>query len=139
MMRLALIPLSLFVALSGPAFAQEADRYSLERTDDGYVRLDKRTGEMSICTEQSGQLVCKMAADDRDAYDSAMDKLQTEVDALEDRVAALESAPKSTLPSESEFDQTMNYMQRFFRGFMDVVKEWDRELRGPNDPLPQRT
>jgi Mg2+ and Co2+ transporter CorA len=139
-MRLALITIAvLSAALTTPALAQEVDRYALEKTDDGFVRLDKRTGEMSICTEQGDQLVCKLAADDRRAYDSAIDRLQSSVDALEDRVAALESTPKSTLPSETEFDQTMTYMQRFFRSFMDVVKEWDQELRSPGEPPAQRT
>ena len=139
-MRFALITISgLLMAGVTPVLAQEADRYALERTDDGYVRMDKRTGEMSICTETSGQLVCKLAADDRKAYDSAVDRLQTAVDTLEDRVTALESNPKSALPSETEFDQTMNYMQKFFRSFMDVVKEWDRDLRAPDETPPQRT
>lgn len=138
-MRFALITISSLLVAAAPALAQEADRYALERTDDGYVRMDKRTGEMSICTEQAGQLVCKLAADDRKAYDSAVDRLQTAVDALEDRVVALESNPKSALPSETEFDQTMNYMQKFFRSFMDVVKEWDRDLRAPEGAQPQRT
>ena len=139
-MRFALITIStLLMAGATPVLAQEAERYALERTDDGYVRMDKRTGEMSICTETSGQLVCKLAADERKAYDDAVDRLQTAIDSLEDRVAALESSPKSTLPSETEFDQTMNYMQKFFRSFMDVVKEWDRDLRGPDEVPQQRT
>ena len=44
------------------------------------------------------------------------------------------------MPTDEEFDQTMTYMQRFFRGFMDIVKEWDRDLRGNEpEPPPQRT
>lgn len=139
-MRLALISVAAFVAFAAaPSFAQEADRYQMERSPDGYIRLDKKTGEMSICTDQAGQLVCKLAADDRNAYDSALDRLQASVDVLEQRVAALETNPKSDLPTETEFEQTMTYMQRFFRGFLDVVKEFDRELRNPDVPQDQRT
>ena len=35
------------VVLAGPSLAQEAERYALERTDTGYVRMDRQTGEMS--------------------------------------------------------------------------------------------
>lgn len=139
-MRTALITFAIAAtAFSVPSVAQEADRYQLERTPNGYVRLDKRSGEMSICTEQGSQLVCKMAADDRQAYDSAIDRLQSSVDALSERVTKLESDPKSTLPSETEFEQSMNYMQRFFRSFMDVVKEFDRDMRGTPEEQGQRT
>jgi hypothetical protein len=34
------------------AWAAEPDRYRLEKTESGYVRMDTRTGEMSICEER---------------------------------------------------------------------------------------
>ena len=46
---------------------------------NGYVRMDTQTGEMSICEEKSGQLVCKMAADERTAFQDEIDRLQTEL------------------------------------------------------------
>ncbi|MIL09835.1 hypothetical protein BZU93_28655, partial [Salmonella enterica subsp. enterica] len=89
-MRSGLIALSVIMAgLSAPALAQDADRFQMERTPEGYVRLDKRTGEMSVCAQQGTQLVCKLAVDDRQVYDSAIDRLQSSVDSLEGRVAAL--------------------------------------------------
>lgn len=139
-MRSGLVALSVIMAgLSAPALAQDADRFQMERTPEGYVRLDKRTGEMSVCAQQGTQLVCKLAVDDRQVYDSAIDRLQASVDSLEGRVAALESRPKSNLPTETEFDQTMNYMQRFFRGFMGIVKEFEQETRQPDQPGGERT
>jgi hypothetical protein len=66
------------------AYAQSDDeRYTLEKSANGYVRMDKQTGEMSICQEQSGQLVCKLAADERSAFESEVDRLQSSVEALE--------------------------------------------------------
>lgn len=138
-MRIALILCAGMLAAPSSAMAQDMDRYQMERTPNGYVRLDKRSGEMSICTDQGGQLVCKLAADDRQAYDRAIDRLQSSVDALTERVAKLEANPKSDLPTETEFEQTMDYMQRFFRSFMGVVKEFDRDLRGTPEELEQRT
>ena len=70
---------------------------------------------MSICEERSGQLVCKLAADERAAFQDEIDRLQTELKALEERVAKLEdrvagSNPRDRLlPTEEDFDKTMSY------------------------------
>src|SRR5687767_12917657 len=77
--------------MSAPAFAigalaQDAERYQLERTDQGYVRMDTRTGEMSICEERSGQLVCRLAADERAAFQDEIDRLSESLSSLEGRV-----------------------------------------------------
>jgi len=135
---------SLFICgLATAATAQEADRYQLEQRGENFIRLDKRTGQISTCVDQSGQLVCRMAADDRDAFDSEVDRLRDQIDALENRVAALEGGQSSKpLPSDEEFDRTMSYMQRFFRGFLEIVKEFDRDLRGTGesgDVAPNKT
>ncbi len=122
-----------FAALSLPllatlASAEEVERYQLEKTDRGYVRLDTATGAMSLCEERDQQLVCRPAADERTAYQDEIDSLSSSLRALEKRVAALEKAPAATeLPSEEEFDRSLSYMQRFFRGFMDIVKEYDKD------------
>ncbi len=118
--------------------AQEGGRYQLEKTDSGYVRMDTETGRMSICEERSGQLVCKLAADDRDALQDQIEALQDEIEAIEERLTALESgtppAADDGLPTEDEFEKTMSYMERFFRRFMDIVKDFD----GPSgEPQPQ--
>lgn len=134
-----LVPAILAFGVAASSAQQDDTRYALEKSANGYVRMDKQTGEMSICQEQSGQLICKMAADDRQAFESELDRLQTTVDALEGRVTALEKGSKSALPTAEEFDKTMSYMQQFFRGFMGIVKEWDRDLSDPKEPVPERT
>jgi len=122
-----------FVASS--AYAQENGRYRLEGTETGYVRLDTRTGALSVCNEQQGQLICKMATEDREAYENDISDLQDRVKKLEDRLAAIQSgaasATPSKLPSEAEFEQSLGYMERFMRRFMDVAKSFDSEPEKP--------
>lgn len=141
-MRIALASILLFT-WAGAGIAQDADRFSLEKTEEGYVRLDKRTGQMSTCQDQSGQLVCRLAADERGAFEDEIDRLRDQVEGLEKRVTALETGSGGkALPSEDEFDRTMSYMQRFFRSFLDMVQEFDRDLRGggaAEDSAPNRT
>lgn len=133
------LPAALAVGATA-AFAQSDDtRFSMEKTANGYVRMDKRTGEMSICTEQSGQLVCKLAADERSAFEGEVDRMQASIEALEKRVTQLETDKQSYLPSDEQVDRSMDTMQKFFRSFMDMVKEFDKELGDEPKPGEQRT
>lgn len=136
-MRLLVFPVSmvlLSLTAAGVSFAQ-TERYRLEKSEDGYVRMDMQTGQMSICQERAGQLVCKLAADERSAYQDQSDQLQAAVKALEERVEKLESAAgvtsKSALPTEEEFEKTMGYMERFLRRFMGIAKDMEQENKTP--------
>ncbi len=132
----AIVAPAVFVSFAAVA-AQAADteRYRLEKSEGGYVRMDTQTGEMSICEERTGQLVCKLAADERRAYQDQADRLQSELKALEDRVAAIEKSPlinpKSVLPTDEEFEKTMGYMERFMRRFMGIAKDLDQDNKTP--------
>ncbi|MDG4853976.1 MULTISPECIES: hypothetical protein [unclassified Mesorhizobium] len=139
-----LIPAALCSLVAASAYSEETNRYRLEKSANGYVRMDTQTGAMSICEERSGQLVCKLAADERSAFQDEIDRLQSTVKALDERVAKLENSLsarlESQLPSEEDFNKTMSYMERFFRSFMDIVKDIDRqEGDGATKPSPQKT
>ncbi len=128
--------------LTGGAEAQEA-RYRLEKSGSGYVRMDTATGEMSVCEERSGQLVCKLAADERSAFEDDVDRLEDRIRALDERIARLETSPaaeRDSLPTEEEFEKTMGYMERFFRSFIGIVKELEEdETKDPVTPKAQKT
>jgi hypothetical protein len=132
------------LAITGIAFlasAEEAERYRLEKSDTGYVRMDTVTGEMSICEERSGQLVCKLAADERAAFQTDIDRLQAKLDDVEGRVAKLEarpSIPETLLPTDEQVDKGIDIMEKFFRSFMGIVKDLDKDVARP-DAEPQRT
>ena len=128
------------ILITAPAMAQEqVERYQLQRTDDGYVRLDTTTGAMSTCQEKNGQLICRMATDERAAYEGDLAQLQDRVDALETRLAALEAGrPAASLSDEQEFEQTLGYMERFFRRFMGIVKDFEQDNQ-PVQPETDRT
>ena len=153
MPRIALISPFLLLPLLAGASAAEPDRYRLEKTPNGYVRMDTRTGEMSICQEKWGELVCRMAADERTAVHDEMERLQTElkalddqlatVKALEDRVTKLENSVtakiEQSLPTEEDFNKTMSYMERFFRSFMGIVRDFENENSKPAVPGTDKT
>lgn len=116
------------------AFAAEPDatRFQLERSGDHFVRLDRQTGAMSLCTEKDGALVCRMAADERAAYEDELDRLSDRVSALEKNTAG-----RPALPTDAEVDRSIGIMERMMRSFMGIVREFRAE-DGAN-PLPQRS
>ncbi|MCI5078238.1 hypothetical protein [Oricola sp.] len=118
--------------------AADAGRYVMETTEDGYVRMDTATGEMSICAEKNGQLICKLAADERAAFQDALDRLEERVSRLEDKAAR-----SLAVPSEEEFDRGLDNMEQFFRRFLGIVEEFDRkredEPAGSEEPPADRT
>ena len=105
--------------------------------------MDTQTGAMSVCNERDGQLVCRVAADERAAFQDEIDRLQGTVKALDGRVTKLENSLsaklESKLPSEEDFNKTMSYMERFVRGFMGIVKDMDKENGDPTKPSLQKT
>jgi tetrahydromethanopterin S-methyltransferase subunit B len=137
------VPALLACLATTSASAEDTGRYRLEKTPDGYVRMDTQTGAMSKCRDMDGQLVCRMAADERTAFQDEVDRLQVSVSALNQRVDRLENSLsarlESKLPSEEEFNKTMGYMERFFRGFMDIVRDMNKDEPDTAKPLPQRT
>ena len=123
-------------AVATPSFAQDAERYQIERTQNGYIRLDTQTGRTSLCEERGERLVCRMATEEREAHDRDLDALLDKIETLEARVAALEERqPAASLPSEEEFEQTLGYMERFLRRFMGIVTDMERRP-GADDPEP---
>ncbi|HEY4191137.1 MAG TPA: hypothetical protein VGM46_00685 [Mesorhizobium sp.] len=140
-----IVSASFFSLFAMPALAEDAGRYRLEKSTDGYIRMDTQTGAMSRCEDRAGQLVCRMAADERSAYQNEIDDLQDSVKALDARVGKLENSLsarlESKLPSEEEFNKTMSYMERFMRGFMGIVKDMDKngDNTAPAKPLPEKT
>ncbi|MFE0017585.1 hypothetical protein ACFWXH_22280 [Mesorhizobium sp. NPDC059054] len=137
-----IVPAALAGFLAAPALAEDANRFKLEKTNEGYVRMDTQTGAMSICNERDGQLVCRVAADERSAFQDEVDRLQGTIKTLDERVTKLENSLaarlESKLPSEEEFNKTMGYMERFVRGFMGIVKDMEKD-GDPTKPGLQKT
>lgn len=134
------IAAGLVLAAAGAAHAQNEERYQLERTEDGYVRLDTTTGQMSLCREEQGELVCRFASEQKAAGGKGGEILDR-LERIEDRLTRLEAADAETgLPSEDEFERSLSYMERFMRRFMGLVQEFqDDEQPARQPPAADRT
>ena len=81
--------------------ASDADeqRYQLVETEEGVLRLDRQSGDVSLCSSTNDRWTCRLVADDRVAYEVALDE-------AEERLADLQSQvdEMSALLSEEDAD-----------------------------------
>ena len=106
--------------------ASDNGRYSMQQTPDGFLRLDTRTGKVSLCTVRDGSARCALAADERDAYEREIARLKAERDgAKAGGKRADKSAPDKSsgprLPTDDEIDRTLSVMQKIWRGMSRII------------------
>jgi hypothetical protein len=149
-MRLALALLTSSCLMVGPASAQlvtdplDGDRYLIVEVDDGILRIDRQSGDISECQETRNGWICRLAADDRLAYEAEINRLDAEVERLEEELLAvrqslqadeqgLSSVPddgrgqpsareRLDLPTDEELDAVMDTAEEVMRRFFDMVQ-----------------
>ena len=128
-------------ALSGePA----ANRYTMQPTENGFVRLDTSTGQMWVCMHKETELVCKSAADERSGSGEALSDLAARIEALEKRLDALSPSTGGVDgPDQAELDRAISAMEKMMRRFFgmieDLQKDFDANPSVPPEPIPDRT
>ena len=87
-----------------PALAEEATqptatgRYTFNRVDDGFLRLDNQSGQIAYCSPHSVGWVCQAVPEDRAALEQEIARLQGEVASLKSEIAALREPPPAPRP-----------------------------------------
>jgi hypothetical protein len=130
-------------ALPAAAQSPEADdkRFSLHKVDDGYLRLDGRTGAVSLCTRPESGWACRAVPDERSALESEIGRLAAENAELKrtmlDRGMSLPGLPPrppadvgvgSTAPTDSDIDRVVAFAERLWRRTLDVIGNLKRDL-----------
>jgi hypothetical protein len=64
-------------AQTTPSDSDDA-RYSYNRVDDGFLRLDIRSGEVSLCNRRAVGWACEIVPDDRSVFDKEIARLHGE-------------------------------------------------------------
>jgi hypothetical protein len=129
-MRLLKVSLPLLLlTLTAPAavaeetpsiIAPEAEHFTLQPVEGGFMRLDKRTGAVSFCTAKNGISVCRLGADERATMEAELERLRTENARLKSSATA---QPRSTMPGEEEFERALSFTERFLRRIMRLFRE----------------
>ena len=118
-------------AAAAPQSPSDA-RYVFEKAGNGYARMDKATGEVSYCRIETSGLVCRLAADDRQAYEKEIADLARENSELRARMGIANGpSSKSREPTLAEkkadageeIDLVAYIMKRMIHAMRDIAGE----------------
>src|SRR5215469_8269359 len=129
-------------ALVSGAHAQaldtEGNRYQFNQVQDGYLRLDLKSGAVSLCSRGEAGWSCLAVPDDRAAFEAEIARLQGENVALKkaliDRGLPLPggvTAPPPVaqnggsdlkLPSDAEIDRAMTMAGKMWRRLLEMMQ-----------------
>ena len=73
-------------------------RYSFNRVDDGFLRLDNSSGQIAFCSPHAVGWACQAVPEDRAALEKEIARLQGEVASLKSEIAALREPPPPPRP-----------------------------------------
>jgi hypothetical protein len=141
-----------------PAHAQRAPdsdngRFTFKDVPDGILRLDSRTGQVSLCSRIT-EWACRTLADDRAALEREIGRLLDENAALRKQLEARAPVPPETvppapatpsppavaptppkrgerelnLPSDADVNRMMSFLEKIWRRLLDMAERTQREL-----------
>jgi len=105
----------------------ENGRYSMSPVADGVLRLDTRSGQVSLCRQKNDGWACETTADDRAAYEKEIARLQGKVAGLEAELGRRPGGSDLKLPSDAEVDRVMKFFESVFRRFIGMIEGLQRE------------
>lgn len=115
----ALAPTASVAGETPSVIAPEAEHFSLQPVEGGFLRLDKSTGAVSFCTAKEGLSVCRLGADERATMEAEIERLRAE----NARLKSAAAPPRSTMPGEEEFERALSFTERFLRRIMRLFRE----------------
>jgi hypothetical protein len=143
---LAVFAVSAIVPLAPAAHAQSAPdsengRYSFAPVNDGMLRLDTRTGQVSLCARKDAGFACNTVPDERSALENEIARLQRENGVMKKDMLArglplpggvAGGVPRDQqrelnltvpLPSDAEIDRMMTVFEKMWRRMVDMVRK----------------
>jgi hypothetical protein len=138
------------LAVSSMAWGQTAapqsddSRYTFNRVDDGYLRLDGRTGQVSICAQRPAGWACQAVPDERAALEAEIARLQAENAAVKKELiarnlplpgtvkpeapAANPAEPRLQLPNDADLNKVMNFVEKVWRRLLEMIATVHKDL-----------
>ncbi|HPG88157.1 MAG TPA: hypothetical protein PLD46_00775 [Hyphomicrobium sp.] len=152
-LAVCLLALGSGAAVADPA-SESSGRYTMTPVDGGFMRLDKETGAVALCTKKDATWACESVKDGTGITSDAA-KIEAENKALKERIKALEdtktaSPPSadaypteppggsvSQLPTEEEVDKAFDYIEGMYKKLRDRIKKFEEPTDAKPDGAPK--
>jgi hypothetical protein len=118
-------------------------RFTFSRMNDGYVRLDNRTGQVSFCSKRTVGWTCQLAPEDRGVLENEIARLQEENASLKKELLArglpLPGSMKGeppvvhnertfSLPSDPNIDRMKLMVEKAWRRLVDMISALQKDV-----------
>src|SRR5262245_20052269 len=121
-------------------------RFLLNPVADGVLRLDTRTGQVSVCSRSDSGWACKLVPDELSALETEVARLQEENTRLKkerlDRgppipdgsgpSPAKPSDPELKLPSDAELDKVISFLEQAWRRLIEMGRNVLKDVEKKN-------
>jgi hypothetical protein len=120
-------------------------RFTFHRADDGYLRLDGRTGQVSLCQRRASGWQCQLVPDERAALEVEIARLQGDNAALkkqllsrnlplpngmpQDRSGPRPNVQRPHLPDDEELNRIMGVIEKVWRRMVEMILSVQRDLQ----------
>jgi hypothetical protein len=147
MIRTLLLALLAALGLAAAAQAQsgagdyEDSRYTFSRTDEGYLRLDGRTGQVSLCMRRQVGWACQVVPDERVALEAEIARLQGENVALKKELIAhnlplpgtvrpetIVHEPVLQLPGDAEINKVVVFIEKVWKRLVEMIASLQKDV-----------
>ena len=130
-------------AAEGKPVENSERRFTFDRMNDGYVRLDNRTGQVSFCSKRSVGWTCQLASEDHGALENEIARLQEETVSLTKEFLArglplpgsIKSHPPvgpserpSSLQSDPNIERMKAMVENTWRRLVDMISALQKEV-----------
>jgi cell division protein FtsB len=134
--KLAFVGAAVLIGTVLPALAQDGaqpnvpGRYSFNRVDDGFLRLDTTSGQVAFCSPHTAGWACLAAPEDRAALEKEIARLQDEVASLKQEIANLREPPPPRPPADvtpqGQNDNAVQLRKDLARARAAIEHAWQR-------------
>ena len=118
-------------------------RYSFNRVDDGFLRLDNSSGQVAFCSPHTVGWACQAVPEDRAALEKEIARLADEVTSLKTEIAGLRAplpsprppadltpAPKSDEAKQlrEDIDRARAAIENAWRRLVDMIMNFQKDM-----------
>ena len=117
-------------------------RYSFNRVDDGFLRLDNSSGQIAFCSQHTVGWACQAVPEDRAALEKEIARLQDEITSLRTEIAGLRAplpprppadltpAPKSDEAKQlrEDIDRARAAIEYAWRRLVDMIMNLQKDM-----------